>query len=134
MNKVIGFLLKYVVPVLALAALLFAAVEYGRADGRQSRQQEVEDARVAKERAVTELAVANGKIEAYTSVGGTVTLLRDELTAQAEGQQKQLLAKLNSLGLIMSKVRTGDECVDARAVAVEYFEQQKAAFSQGASK
>ena len=119
--KILSWVLQGVLPVLALVGIVYAAVEWGRADARIKMAPEI--AAIEKKRAdvQADLDMLRGKVDVYVKVSGKVDDLRDTLQKQASDQQAVLLSRLSGLGVILSKVRTGNECLDAKSVAKEYF-------------
>lgn len=115
-------LLKWVVPLLALAAMLAGAYTYGKADGVSSRQQEVDDLTLAKTTYQGNALILQGKVDVYAAVTGQVESLRQDLKTQNEQQAKVILDRLGVMGKLVL-TRTGDECKDARSVANAYFDQ-----------
>lgn len=122
MGKFALSLLKWVVPVLALVAMLAGATMYGEARGKVSRQPEIDQAVRAKITAETDVAVLRGKVEAYKEAGDKVDVIRDLLESQNKLMAAKLEARINVVGQLLL-ARTGDECKDARAVANAYFDQ-----------
>lgn len=122
MGKFALTLLKWVVPVLALLAMLAGATMYGEARGSLKRQPEIDQAVEAKVKAETSVAVLKGQVEAYKDAGDKVELIRAELTTQNDLVATQILQRIGVVGQ-MFVTRTGDECKDARAVSDAYFNE-----------
>lgn len=122
--KILTFLIKVMLPILAVVAIITASVEYGKAQGALGRQPEITAANEAKVKAETNVSVLQGKVEAYERSSNQVAEVRAQLAADAEERSKNILERLGVLQSLVGK-RTGDECKDVRQVAVTYFEKLK---------
>lgn len=104
----------------ALTAIVVGIHTKGYNAGAASRQGEVDKLKTAEAQGRVDIGILTGKIDAMKESAVAVTDLREQLNNQAKDSKAQLDRLLISVNRPLPK--TGNDCVDAKAVAKQYFQ------------